>query len=210
MQLQFPECHVMLYRVGIGIWWWCYNHPTKLNKKAKLAYCLSLIQIPFRSSHFFGWYKNIYKLILFLCWSLFSVPQTWAHFSSEQPVIPSLSHHSDRSISVNFFKWTFQLGTRRAQCTQPVIAVPPDNWARAMSCGFKGAENLRRTRSMCLSWNTRTDTCNEAFVVWDKKQLRRKIRRINGIWYVIFSQKNPCRLGGCWWLLEGVMEVHFS
>lgn len=70
-----------------------------------------------------------------------------------------------------------------------------------MPYGFKGTENLRRTRSVCLSGST----CNMAFVVWGEKQFRRNTRRINGIWYVILSQKNPCRLGrggggvgGCW------------
>lgn len=79
-----------------------------------------------------------------------------------------------------------------------------------MSYEFKGTENLRRMRSLCLSGNTMNDTRNTACVVWKKKQLRRKVIRINRVWYVILSQKNLCRLESRWWLLERLMEVHFS
>lgn len=138
-----------------------------------------------------------------------SIAQTWTHFSWEQPVIP----YRFRTLLTPVFQLIFSNGLsscgRRARCAQPVIAFPlgSDYRAYAMPYGFKGTENLRRTRSVCLSGNT----CNMAFVVWGEKQFRRNTRRINGIWYVILSQKNPCRLaGGHWWLLEGVMEVHFS
>lgn len=46
------------------------------------------------------------------------------------------------------------------------------------------------------------DAHNKVFVLLGKKQLRRRIRKTNGCWNIIISQKNLC---GSQWLLEWVI-----